>query len=108
MLVESFIELVQNAPVVIGKKLLVRGGRGIRRDPLREKDNELFAAKPAPLYIDAQKFTGPRRCPRVATLNSMAVARAIANLRAPVTAVDARGDVGEMSVPALSCRTALG
>ena len=50
MLVESFIELVQNAPVVIGKKLLVRGGWGIRRDPLREKENELFPAKLAGLH----------------------------------------------------------
>jgi len=46
VLIERLIELVQDAPVVIGKELLV-GARGrIGRDPLREKENELFPAKP--------------------------------------------------------------
>ena len=66
VLVERFIELVQNAPVVIGKKLLVRGGRGIRRDALREKENELFPAKLAGLHrvpVAGEPFVPRHRCP---------------------------------------------
>ena len=50
VLVEGFVELVQNAPVMIGKELLVRAGGRIRGDPLGEKENELFPAKPAGLH----------------------------------------------------------
>ena len=46
VLVERFVELMQNAPVVIGKELLVRARGWIRRDALGEKEDELFPAKP--------------------------------------------------------------
>ena len=47
VLVERFVELMQNAPVMIGKELLVRARGRIRGDPLGEKENELLPAKPA-------------------------------------------------------------
>ena len=50
VLVERFVELMQNAPVMFGKELLIRAGGRIRRDALREKENELFPAKPARLH----------------------------------------------------------
>jgi hypothetical protein len=50
VLVERLVELMQNAPVVIGKELLVRACGRIRGDPLREKENELFPAKPPRLH----------------------------------------------------------
>ena len=47
VLVKRFVELMQNAPAMIGQELLV-GARGrIRGDTLGEKKNELLPAKPA-------------------------------------------------------------
>ena len=50
VLVEGFVELMQNSPAMIGKESLVCARGRIRGDPLREKEDELLTAKPARLH----------------------------------------------------------
>ena len=47
MLLEGFVELMQDAPVMIGQELLVCARGRIRGDPLGEKEGKLFPTKPA-------------------------------------------------------------